>query len=142
MAGWRLARALTIGIIAVAVSGCSAFEPAPPDAGVASAAAVALQGRWVDSLGANRRLEFTVRETRVTWQYDGFSSDAASFVRAGGTVTADGDTVQLVGPITSGPTGALGQVITLALRREGDRLRGTLLGSRNIPIVVDFVRAP
>jgi hypothetical protein len=142
MAGWRFARAFAVAVIAVAVSSCSAFEPGPPDARAVSAAAMALQGRWFDSLGGNRRLEFTPRETRVEWQFEGFSSDAASIVRAGGTVAADGDSLQLVGPITSGPTSSIGQVITLVLRREGDRLRGTLLGPRNIPIVVDFLRAP
>jgi hypothetical protein len=142
MASWRFARPFAIALIAVAVTGCSAFAPPPPDARAVSAAAAALQGRWVDSLAPNRRLEFTPRDGRVEWQFDGFSSDAASIVRAGGTVSSDGDAFQLVGPIVSGPTGATGQIITIVLRREGDRLRGTLLGSRSIPIVVDFVRAP
>ena len=62
-------------------------------------------------------------------------------VRAERNGRADSQAVALFGRIAGDfVTGASSSAMSLVLRREGPALRGTVTGSRNVPITIEFVK--
>ena len=143
----HLVVAVALAIATIAVPGCSTTRTTPRSAdgdggpALAPDATGAVDGRWREVGEGTRRLEISARGDRLEWEYNGPGSALGYVVRGAGKGRIVGDEVELVGRIVTGPMSSVDQPMTLALRREGDRLRGIMLGPRNVPVPLEFERA-
>jgi len=124
------------GVAAVAIPAASV--PRPP-----------LNGTWRGTDGSV--LEITGHAGKLEWELETREARIGAFVttrvdyRVAGAGKATDDDVVLEGRIVAaGGFGgyALHQPVTLTLRRDGARLRGTGIGAANVPFTVEFERRP
>jgi len=126
----------------------TSLPPLSPGAG-ALGPPVELFGRWRSTTIAGATLVLRPATGGVLWELDSPRNAGLTLSRTGmradgtGTVSADG--LALRGQITMGDeapgrSGSGAGGISLVLRREGNALRGTATGSRNVPVSVEFVK--
>jgi hypothetical protein len=131
---------------ATAPSGVTTTALTPTVIEPRAVAAVPLAGTWRSGDG---RSTLTISEsgTRLRWALE--TTDVmmisqpyfgGSRYRAEGEGSASGDDLALSGRVTAGDGQAMNRPFTLTLTRDGNRLRGSAVGTRNVPYAVDLER--
>jgi uncharacterized protein DUF4410 len=127
----------------------SSFASAPTasvtrGAAVTSDATGSADGTWQDTAGAVLKIavgltwEFETRDYRLAF----LPSFPANSYRVSGTGTANGNDIVLTGRITGGDSQSLNRPVKLTLTRDGNALRGIVVGPRDNLFTVEFQRVP
>jgi len=111
--------------------------PAPPPA--AAPAVPSLDGRWYGRGGAVLDIHHA-GGPELQWEWQSAPTERVT-TRAAGTGTVSGDKISLIGRQTAG-LATTSPTHTFELTREGNVLRGTVRGSGNVPVDVEFTRTP
>ena len=109
--------------------------------------AVDLYGRWRSTTISGATLVLRPAASGFTWELDAPRNGGLALgrgaLRADGAGTSNAEAVALTGQITMGdemPGRGGYSGLTLVLRRDGNALRGTATGTRNVPVTVEFIK--
>jgi hypothetical protein len=119
----------------------------PPSPNAPAGLPVELLGRWRSTTINGATLLLRPATGGVIWELDAPRTAGLTLgrgaLRADGTGTSNVEAVALTGRITLGdeaPGRTSNSGISLVLRREGNVLRGTATGTRNVPVTVEFIK--
>lgn len=119
-------------------------SPVTRGATVTSDTTVSADGTWQDTAGAVLKIA-----VGLTWEFEthdhrlaALPSFPAGSYRASGTGIANGNDIVLTGQITSGDNPSLSRPVKLTLTRDGNALRGIVVGPRENVFTVEFQRMP